>query len=185
MTGSPEEQDWDAYPPGTAPQYAPAPTYGPQPGYGPPPGYGWYPLPPPAWPNGPGRPPLATTAAVLGFVTAGLTILVSGALLVGALNGDYDDITLLLTLGLPCAAGLIAGGVRLQGRRSPALLFGSAVAAVVVLLLAWLAGALTIDRTGGMEGLTAFVLSALVLPSLTAIFAWTRTVRAWAAARPS
>lgn len=183
MTGSPEDQDWDAYPPGTAPQHGTAPQYAPA--YGPPPGYGygWYPLPPPAWPDGPGRPSIATAAAVLGFVTAGLTILVSGALLIVVLNGEDDTVSLLLTLGLPCAAGLITGGLRLLDRRSPAPLFGSALGCVAVLLVAWLAGAATIDRTDGMQGLSVFVLTALILPALTAIFSWLRTVRGWVAAR--
>jgi hypothetical protein len=201
MTGIPENQDWDAYPPGTAPQpqpaaqYALAPAYGPPPGYGPPPvygpapygpppGFGWYALPPRSWPDGPGRPSIATAAAVLGFVTAGLTILVSGLLLIGVFNGDDDLPSLVLALGLPCAAGLIVGGVRLQDRRSPTTLFLSAVGCVAVLLLAWLAGAATIDRTNGLEGLTVFVVGALVLPILTACFAWQRVVRGWAAARP-
>jgi hypothetical protein len=125
---------------------------------------------------------MATAAAVLGFVTAGLTILVAGVLLIGVLNGEDDAVSLLLTLGLPCAGGLIAGGVRLLGRRSPALLFGSAMGGVGVLVLAWLAGAATIDRTDGMQGLSFFVVTALLLPALTAIFAWQRTVRGWAAA---
>jgi hypothetical protein len=64
------------------------------------------------------------------------------------------------------------------------VLFGSALAAVAVLLFAWLAGALTIDRTDGMEGLTIFVLAALILPALTAIFSWMPVVRDWVAARP-
>jgi hypothetical protein len=189
MTGIPDDQDWDAYPPGTAPQ---APVYAqpayPPPGYayGPPPGYGYGypPLSPPAWPHGPGQPGVATTAAVLGFVTAGLTLLVSAAMLLAVLGGEDDVVTLLLTLGWPCAAGLIVGGVRLQRRRSPAVLFGAAVACVAVLLLAWLAGAVTIDRTDGLEGLTVFVFAALVLPVLTAVFAWLPVVRGWAAARP-
>jgi Na+/proline symporter len=150
--------------------------------YGPPPGYGWYPLPPPAWPDGPGRPNLATTAAVLGYVTAGLTFFASLASVLAAVDGD--EVALMLTLGLPCAAGLVAGGVRLHDRRSPALLFGSAVACVAVLLLAWVTGALTIDRTDGLQGLTTFVLLAMILPALTAAFSWTRNVREWAAARP-
>ena len=206
MTGSPEQHDWDAYPPGTAPQYSAAPAYGPQPGYappaygpppgygpppayGPPPGYGpppygWYPLPPRAWPDGPGRPTAATTAAVLGFVTAGLTILVSGVLFIGMLSGEDDIVTLLLVLGLPCAAGQIAGGLRLSARRPPDLLFGSAIAAVAVLLLALFAGAVTIDRTDGLDGLAMFVVVALILPTLTAIFSWLPVVRSWTAARP-
>ena len=218
MTGNPAEHDWDAYPPGTAPQYSPAPAYGPppgsaapaygpppgyappgyappgyapHPGYGPPPGYGpqpygWYPLPPLAWPDGPGRPNAATTAAVLGYVTAGLTILVSGIDFIALLFGEDDIVTLLLVLGLPCAAGQIAGGVRLQARRSPALLFGSSLAAVAVLLLALLAASVTIDRSGGVEGLAMFVAVALILPGLTAIFSWLPVVRGWTAAtRPN
>ena len=217
MTGTPEDRDWHAYPPGAVPQdapvpayggppgYGPVPAYGPPPGYGqvpaygpppgygqvpgygpaygPPPGYGWYPLPPPAWPDGPGRPNLATTASVLGFVTAGLTFFASLISLVAAVD-DGDEVALILGLGLPCAAGLIAGGVRLHDRRSPALLFGSAVGCVAVLLLGWLVGALTIHRTDGLQGLTTFVLLAMILPALTAAFSWTRNVREWAAARP-
>jgi hypothetical protein len=201
MTGISDDQDWDAYPPGAVPvAYPPAaaqgpppgygPPYGPPPGYGPaywPPGYGYPyaypPLTPPAWPHGPGRPGVATTAAVLGFVTAGLTLLVSAAMLLAVLSGEDDVVTLLLTLGWPCAAGLIVGGVRLQRRRSPAALFGAAIASVAVLVLAWLAGAVTIDRTDGMDGLTVFVFAALVLPVLTAVFAWIPVVRSWAAAR--
>ena len=64
------------------------------------------------------------------------------------------------------------------------LLFGSALAAVAVLLLALLAGAVTIDRTDGLDGLAMFVVVALILPSLTAIFSWLPVVRGWAAARP-
>ena len=200
MTGFPEDQDWDAYPPGAAPQPQAVPAHGPPAGYGPPPGYGppaygygpppgpWYAYPPfrpPAWPNGPGQPGVATTAAVLGFVTAGLTILVSAGLLIAVLAGDDDVVSLLLTLGLPCGAGLIIGAVRLQARRSPAVLFGSALGCVAVLVLAWVAGAMTIDRTDGLDGLTVFVLAALVLPVLTACFAWLPVVRGWAAAGPS
>jgi hypothetical protein len=189
MSGPPQEQDWDAYPPGTAPVPQYAPVYGPPPGYapmpyGPPPGYGWYALPEPAWPHGQGRPSIATSAAVLGFVTAGLTILVSGGFLIGVLHGDDDPISVLLVLGLPCAAGLIGGALRLLDRRSSALLFGSAIGCVGVLAVAWLAGALTIDRSNGLAGLSMFVLLAAVLPALTAIFSWVPTVRSWVAAWP-
>jgi hypothetical protein len=109
---------------------------------------------------------------------------VSGSILITVLAGEDDMVAMLLVLGLPCAAGLIAGGVRLQARRPPALLLGSAVASVAVLLLAWTAGALTIDRSGGLTGLTFFVLTAAVLPVLTAVFAASSRVREWAAARP-
>ena len=201
MTGIPDDQDWDAYPPGTVPVAHPSaavhgPIYGPPPGYGPvygpPPGYepvyghpyDYPPLAPPAWPYGPGRPAVATTAAVLGFVTAGLTLLVSAAMLLAVLGGEDDVVTLLLTLGWPCAAGLIVGGVRLQRRRSPAVLFGAAIGCIAVLVLAWVAGSVSIDRTDGLDGLTVFVFAALVLPVLTAVFAWMQVVRGWAAARP-
>jgi hypothetical protein len=122
---------------------------------------------------------------VLGFVTAGLTILVSGAVLITVLAGEDDVVAMLLVLGLPCAAGLITGAVRLQDRRSPVVLLGSAVASVVVLAMAWTAGALTIDRSGGLSGLTLFVVMAAVLPVLTAVFAGLPRVRGWAAARPA
>jgi hypothetical protein len=202
MTGNLESQDWDAFPPGTVPQqpavsssasYGP-PAYGTPPhGYyaalppcGPPPGYGYpYPLASPAWPAGPRRPGIATAAAVLGFVTGGLTILFSIGFLIAVVTGEDDAPTLALLLGLPCAAGVITGAVRLLGRRSPTVLFGSAVASVLVLGLAWLAGAATIDRTDGLAGLTVFLLFAMVLPVLTAIFSWLPVVRGWSADRPA
>ena len=212
MNGNDQEQEWDAFPPGALPQPVAAPGYGPPPGYapqagygvqpwyGPAPGYGppyprvqdyGYPYPPTpwapeplAWPDGPARPASATTAAVLGFVTAGLTILNCLGFLMIVLAGEDDAPSRVLLLGPVCAAGLITGGVRLLGRRSPVVLFGSAVASVAVLLMALLVGFVTIDRTGGTEGLVVFVLMAAILPVLTAIFAWLPTVRGWAAARP-
>jgi hypothetical protein len=55
-----------------------------------------------------------------------------------------------------------------------------------VLLLAMLAGAMTIDRTDGLDGLLMFVALALILPGLTAIFSWLPVVRDWTtAARPN
>jgi hypothetical protein len=222
MTGNLESQDWDAFPPGTAPQrptgtasgvpgpapygspgYGPPhgsaapppgyglPPYGPPPGYarppyGPPSGYGYaYPLGPPAWPAGPRRPGVATAAAVLGFVTGGLTTLFSFGFLIAVVAGEGDAPTMMLLLGFPCAAGVITGAVRLLGGHSPAVLFGSAVASVLALALAWLAAAMTIDRSGGLAGLTVFLFFAMVLPVLTAIFSWLPTVRGWAADGPA
>ena len=164
------EQDRDDRPPGT---------------YGPPPGYGqvapWnLPGVVTTWPYGPGRPGIATAAIVLGFVTGGLTALMSLVFLVAVASGDDDLPTTLLLLGLPCAIGLIAGSAQLVHRNSPGLLFGAAVAAVAILVLALIAGAATLSGDS-MLGLGMFVLFALVLPVLTAVFAWLPRVRGWAA----
>jgi hypothetical protein len=198
MNGYEQEQEWDAFPPGTVPPHQPAqpppqpwqqqwqqPGYPPAyqqwpghiPGYGP----GWW-HPSLAWPDGPERPSTATTAAVLGFVTGGLTLLFSLPNLVVVTAGGAEASQHVLLLGVFTAAGLITGAVRLLGRKSPDILFGSAVGSVTVLLLAVLAGALTIDRTGGLTGILMFVAMALPLPILTAIFAWRSVVRGWAAA---
>jgi hypothetical protein len=190
------EQDWDAYPPGTyvppSQTYGPPPAYGPpsQPAYGPPPWYGasqghgqvtpWnLPGVVTTWPYGPGRPGVATAAIVLGFVTGGLTALMSLVFLVAVASGDDDLPTTLLLLGLPCAIGLIAGSAQLVHRNPPGVLFGAAVAAVAVLVLVLIAGAATLSADS-MLGLALFVLFALVLPVLTAIFARLPRVRDWA-----
>jgi hypothetical protein len=201
MSGDDQDVEWDAFPPGTLPppvpgaprpwpgqQPWPAPQYGqpfPQPqAYGfPYPPAPWAPGPL-AWPDGPARPAAATAAAVLGFVTGGLTVLSCLGFLLTVLVGEDDAPTRVLLLGPVCAAGLITGGVRLLGRRSPVVLFGSALASVAVLVLALLVAVVTIDRSGGVDGLAVFVLMAAILPVLTAIFAWLPTVRGWAAARP-
>lgn len=211
MTGQPDEQEWDAVPPGSAappaygppagyapPAYAPpaygpppgygAPAYGPPPGYGwgpPPPGYGWGPPPPlvpPVWPAGPGRPGVATTAGVLGIVTGGLSLLVSLVLAVAVLAGDDDAVSVVLLLGLPCGALCLAGGVRLLGRHSPTLLLTAALASVVVLFLALAVGAGTAG-SADVVGLTVFLVLALPLPVLTAVFARLPATVGWAAAR--
>ena len=198
MHGEPQEQEWEAVPPGWygAPPPPPSPSgpvppygYGAPPpyGYGTPPGYGygappawaWSPVPA-SWPYGPERPGAATAAAVLGFVTGGLTALASLGSLFAVAAGDDDAPTVLLILGLPCAAGLIAGGVRLLGRRRGDLLFGSAVAAVAVLLLAFVAGVVTLPAEGVL-GLAVFLLFALPLPVLTAVFARLPRVTGWLA----
>ena len=73
-------------------QYGQPQGYGPPPQYGPP-GHGapygppssWPVFPPPLWPHGPGRPGVATAASVMGFVTGGLTIVVTLMLLAAVL----------------------------------------------------------------------------------------------------
>src|SRR3954447_19021703 len=152
--GNGSAQDWDAYPPGGYappaghgpdygrpahvppaaygyPAYGPFPGYGAPPAYGPPPGYGppigWA-AAPQAWPYGPRRPGVATAAAVLGFVTGGLTALVSLIILLSVTSGDSDPSIVLMLLGLPCAIAVIAGAAVLTSRGSPGLLFGAAVA---------------------------------------------------------
>ena len=151
--------------------------YGPPPGYGPPQYYG----PPQAWPYGPGRPGSATAAAVLGFVTGGLTIAFLLVMLVAVLAGQEDVATwLLLLLGVPCAVGLLTGAAELMRRRSTSVLFGSAVSAVAVLLAALVAGLAEL-AADDVVGLVIFVVIALPLPVLTAVFAKVGTVTGWVA----
>jgi hypothetical protein len=190
VNGYEQEQEWDAFPPGALPpqhqwpeqqwpeqQWPYQPWQQPAwPAYGP----GWS-HPSLQWPDGPQRPGSATAAAVLGFVTAGLTLLVCLGNLFLIAVGEADSNAYVLMLGFLTAAGLLTGGVQLLGRRSPAVLYGSAIASVTVLLLAVAAGALTIDRTGGLSGILTFAVMALPLPILTAVFAWKPTVRGWAA----
>jgi hypothetical protein len=120
---------------------------------------------------------------VLGFVTGGLTALASLGFLVAVLAGGADDAaTVLLVLGLPCAAGMLAGAARLLQRRPPGLLFSSAAAAVGVLLLTLVVGLVTFDRSDDVFGLVVFLLFAAVLPVLTAVFARLPRTTGWAAA---
>jgi hypothetical protein len=142
-----------------------------------------YPWVPPAttWPYGPDRPALGTAAAVLGYVTAGLTILFSVIFLVVALSGDGDATVVVLLLGAPCAVGLIVGAGRLLRRRSARTLFVSAAASVAVLVFALLVG-VAVLRAGDLIAEAVFVVAALPLPVLTAIFARSRTVSGWLAA---
>jgi hypothetical protein len=127
---------------------------------------------------------VATTAAVLGFVTGGLTVIGSLFLLALVLGGERDGATTTLVLGLPCAAGMIAGAVRLLGRNSPTLLSASACAAVVVLFLA-LAVAAGTPETSDVEDVVAFLLFvALPLLALTAVFSRLPATVGWASSRP-
>jgi hypothetical protein len=162
------------------PVYGP-PVYGPPPGYPPPYGYG-APMAEPwvtaRWPYGPGRPSLATAAVVLGHVTAGLTIVVTLIFVAVLLTGNGDPTMGALLLGLPCAIGMIVGGVHLTRRRSSGLLFASAATAVGVLVLSLIVGVgwLTPEDLAGQA---VFVGTALPLPLLTAIFSRARTVTGW------
>jgi hypothetical protein len=182
-----QPQDWPGQygPPGYGqPPYSQQPPYG-QPAY-PPPGYvpGWAPQPqlqPHAWPHGPRRPGTATAAAVLGIVTGSLTTIGGFGFLVGGLTGDGDLSTWLLSLGLPAGGLLLAGGIRLLGRRSAELVLWSAVAAAVLVVLALLGGIATL-ADDDLDGVLGFTVFALPLPVVTAALAGQRTVRDWVTA---
>jgi hypothetical protein len=157
---------------------APGPGYGPPPQSGPPP-WGWQPAPT-TWPHGPDRPRSATVAAVLGFVTGGLSALVSLLFLLMAVIGGQDDpVSMLLILGLPCGAGLIFGAARLLSGDLPGPLFGWAIAAVGVLVVAALMALVAFDAAD-LLAVAVFVVLALPLPVLTAVFAWRPDTRDWA-----
>jgi hypothetical protein len=126
---------------------------------------------------------VATAAGVLGIVTGSLSALVALVLTAAVLGGEDDAPTLVLLLGLPCGVALVAAGIRLLGRHSPTPLFVSALVAVTVLFLALVVGAGTVGADG-LLGLTAFLVFALPLPVLTAVFARLPATVGWAAARP-
>ncbi len=171
------------------PGYGPPPGYGQPYGYGPPPGYGQpygygYPGPVPAWPAGPGRPGVATAAAVLGFVTGGLTALMTTGFLFGLSSGDDEGVYLLTVLtGLLCAAGLITGAVRLLSRKSSDVLFLSALAAAVSLVLIGVVGASTLYGDDA-DFLVGFAATGFALPVVTAILARVRPTVGWATSGP-
>ncbi|SDF68054.1 hypothetical protein SAMN05660485_03899 [Blastococcus fimeti] len=160
------------YPP---PGYPP-PGY-PQPGYGQP--YGYWPGRVPAWPAGPGRPSVATAAAVLGFVTGGLTVLMTIGFLFDLSAGDDEAVYwLIVVTGLLCAPGLIAGGVRLLARKSADLLFFSALAAAVSLAVIGVLGAATLYGEDA-ESVMVFVTLGFSFPVITAILARVRHTVGW------
>jgi divalent metal cation (Fe/Co/Zn/Cd) transporter len=134
------------------------------------------------WPYGHGRPGLATAAGVLGYVTAGLTIVVSLVFLLVLLSGNGDTVQAVLVLGLPCAAGLIIGASQLLRRRSAQILFASAAASVTVLVLSLIVGVGFLTQND-LLGQAVFLALALPLPLLTAIFARARAVTGWLGAR--
>jgi uncharacterized membrane protein len=165
------------YPP---PGYPP-PGY-PQPGYGQP--YGTWPGRAPAWPAGPGRPSVATAAAVLGFVTGGLTILMTIGFLVDLSAGDDEAVHLLtIVTGLICAPGLIAGGVQLLSRKSSDLLFFSALAAAISLVVIGVLGSATLYGSDE-EAIVVFVTFGFSLPVVTAILARVRHTVGWVSSGP-
>src|SRR5690242_13810930 len=64
------------------------------------------------------RPPAATTAAVLGYVTGGLAaVLALFVVLVLALGAPAGGLFPFLLVGVPCAIGLIRGSTRLLRHR--------------------------------------------------------------------
>ncbi|TYP81333.1 hypothetical protein [Blastococcus xanthinilyticus] len=162
------QQPYGQAPYGYGPPSYPPPGWG-APQYGPP-GFG-------GWGPEPRRPTVATSAGVLGIVTGALTAIGSLIALIAAAGGA-DAATTVLVLGLPCAVGLLVGGLRLlQGHRA-GLLFGSALAALGVLALALVAGLLLLDGDD-VVGLAAFLLFAAVLPIITAVFARLPEVTRW------
>lgn len=171
------------YGPGYGPGYGHGPGYGPGYGYGPGPVYGPPPWPPqrgyPSWPYGPGRPGAATAAAVLGIVTGGLTAAVCFLLLLAAFGGDGDaSLLVLLVGGVPCAAGTIAGGIRLLGRHRRGPLLVSAWASAGVLVVALLVGLVIYDGEDAWSFALVMGL-ALPLPVVTAALTARRTVKGW------
>ena len=193
------QQPYGQAPQGQQPYGQPAygqPSYGPQ--YGQPPygqaaygqpygqapawgaGPGWQ--QPGVWPHGPGRPGLATAAAVLAIVTGSLTALGGLGMLVAALTGDDDLPTLVLALGLPVGGVLLAAGISLLGRRRADWVLWSAIAAIAVLVLALLGAALTLDSDGAI-GVLFFTVFALPLPVVTAALSGQRRVQQWAAGK--
>jgi hypothetical protein len=131
-------------------------------------------------PYGAGRPGLATASAVLAIVTGSLTALGGLLMLIAALTGDGDLPTWVLALGLPVGGVLLASGIWLLGRRRADWVLWSSLAAVAVLVLALLGGALTLDGDGAI-GLLFFTVFASVLPIVTASLSSRGVVREWAA----
>jgi hypothetical protein len=141
--------------------------------YAPPP-YGW---PPGAWPYGSPRPGAATAAAVLGFVGAGLlTSVVTFDLGMNLADRFLVAFSLVQAFSLPCAAGLVVGGLRLLHRRGRATLVLSGLGVVAVALAAQVTAAAT--GYGVAETLPDAVLL-LPLPVLASLFARQPAVRDW------
>jgi hypothetical protein len=100
--------------------------------------------------------------------------------LVPVLRGTSDPTFGLLALGgVPCAAGLITGAVWTLQRRTARLLFGSALAAVAVLVVTMVLGVAVLAVPGDFRGLVVFVVLALPLPVVTAFLAGRRDVSRW------
>jgi hypothetical protein len=119
---------------------------------------------------------------VLGFISGGLTALVTAGYLMELLAGDVEITYVLLVLtGIACAAGLITGAAQLLARRSATVLLSAALAAVVSLVLVLLAGTATLY--GDAEDfVVAVALFGAPLPVLTAVFARNPATTGWVAA---
>jgi hypothetical protein len=151
----------------------PLPVDAPLP-YAPPP-RGW---PPELWPYGPPRPRPANVAVVLALVTAGCTFWIAPfGIAISMADSAASASEQALLLLLPCAAGMLAGGLRLLHRRSRGLLLGSSLAAVI-LLLGVLVADLVADPDEWVDQLV-WALFVLPLPVLTAWFTARRAVRNW------
>jgi hypothetical protein len=96
-------------------------------------------------------------------------------------SGDGDMTTTVLLLGLPCAAGMIAGSNQILRRESERNLFACAALALGVLVLSLFFGLVTLTE-GDLIGQAFFIVLAVPLPLLTAIFARARSVTGWLAA---
>jgi hypothetical protein len=184
---------------GSPEPYTGPPSYGPPPGYQPPPGYGYGPPPgygppygyapgfpgqAPTWPAGPGRPGVATAAAVMGFVTAGLTALMTAGFLFGLADGDDEGVYVLtLVTGVLCATGLLVGGLRLVSRKPADVLFFSALAALASLALIAVVGAATLYGDEA-EFFLYFAFLGAPLPAVTAVLARTQATVGWASSGP-
>ena len=145
--------------------------------YAPPP-RGW---PPELWPYGPPRPRAANVAVVLGLGTAACTFwLAPFGIAIGKADSGAGASEQALLLLLPCAAGILAGALRLLHRRSRGLLLGSSLAAVALL-----AGVLVTELVADpaeLVDLLVWAVFALPLPVVTAVFTARRAVADWLAA---
>jgi hypothetical protein len=121
---------------------------------------------------------------VLGFVSGGLTALMTMTFLFGLADGDDESPYVLAILtGLLCAGGLIYGAAQLLGRRSPMILFAAALASVASLLLVGVVAASTLYGEDA-DFFLGFVLVALPLPVVTAVLARVRPTVGWASSGP-
>jgi hypothetical protein len=118
----------------------------------------------------------------MGFVTGGLTALMTAGFLFGLTSGEDEGVFLLIVLsGLVCAAGLITGAVRLLGQKPADVLFWSAVAAAASLVLIALVGSSTLYGDDA-DFVVGFSVVGLALPVVTAVLARVRDTVGWAAA---
>jgi hypothetical protein len=135
-------------------QSVPGYTQSPPSGFPQAPGYGSMPAAPPEYSNGPvRRPGVATAAAVLAFVQAGITVIPAVLQLVNAPNnggvGGNPSTAVMLLIAIAEVAGvalLIFGGVQLLGGKSNVLLIAGA-GLELVLCVYWIIFAATLDSS--------------------------------------